>query len=55
MDEERLQVLASNVNAAAIRLVTSAKVKAVPNSQFTGQLGDITKAVTSATGQVEIP
>jgi talin len=52
VDEERLQVLASNVNAAAIRLVTSAKVKAVPNSQFSGQLGEVTKAVTAATSQV---
>lgn len=52
MDEERLQVLASTVNAAAVRLVTSAKVKALPGSQYVSQLGEATKAVTSSTGQV---
>lgn len=52
VDEERLQVLASNVNAAAIRLVTAAKVKAVPGSQFASQLGEVTKGVTAATALV---
>eukprot|EP00026_Physarum_polycephalum_P001336 Phypoly_transcript_01337.p1 GENE.Phypoly_transcript_01337~~Phypoly_transcript_01337.p1 ORF type:complete len:980 (+),score=177.96 Phypoly_transcript_01337:113-3052(+) len=48
-DEERLRVLATNVNAAAIRLVTAAKVKAPPNSQYVGQLGEAHKDVSSAT------